>query len=521
MIGSLSATLLNGILPAVTPEQWSAVREVFDEALEIEAADRNVWLENRCGTDRTVLEEVQRLLIADNTVDNAGLFNSSLLSLDASDDLTGREVGPYRLLDKIGEGGMGCVYRAIRADAAFDKTVAVKLIGFRHPGVEGAFRKERRILAGLNHPNIATLYDAGTTPDGQLYLVMEFVSGEPIDVYCRKRSLDLDARLALFIQVCSAVQFAHAHLVVHRDLKPQNILVTSDGQVKLLDFGVAKMLTGSAGETETLFSGMTLRYASPEQVTGQAITTASDVYSLGVVLYELLTVKHPYAPTSNALHEWARAISEADPVRPSIAAGDPPGSTEEHALLMRKLRGDIDAILLMALSKQSSQRYTSVGAFADDLRRHLGKMPMIAREPAFWYVARKFAQRFPGGLLAGIFIVLTTFTGLIVATWQARITMRQWHEAQALLTEVQHFRQQAAGRELNPGQPHSSASHTTLQTADILKPQAVLFAYLSLALLGFAIYSSRATVRRVIGALAGGAIFAGIWGVANSGSLRH
>jgi serine/threonine protein kinase len=440
--------------------------------------------------------------------------------LDAPDDLTGRDIGPYKLLDKIGAGGMGWVYRAVRADAAFDKTVAVKLIGYLHgsPGVESAFRKERRILAGLNHPNIATLYDAGTTPDGQLYLVMEFVSGEPLDVYCRKRNLDLDARLALFIQVCSAVQFAHAHLVVHRDLKPQNILVTHDGQVKLLDFGIAKILSGSAGETETLFSGMTLRYASPEQVSGQPITTASDIYSLGVVLYELLTAKHPYAPTSQALHEWARVICEADPVRPSIAAGGLPGSNEEHALLGRQLRGDLDAILLMALSKQPSQRYTSAGAFADDLRRHLGKIPVIAREPAFWYVARKFAQRYPGGVLAAILIVLTTVTGVIVAAWQARITIRQWREAQTLLAEVRQLRQQAAARELNPSQRQSSPINTTLQIADILKPQAVLFAYLSLALLGSAIYSSRATGRRVIGALAGGAIFAGIWAICKIGS---
>jgi serine/threonine protein kinase len=419
------------------------------------------------------------------------------------------------LLDKIGEGGMGCVYRAIRADAAFDKTVAVKLIGFRHgrPDVENAFRKERRILAGLNHPNIATLYDAGTTPDGQLYLVMEFVSGEPIDVYCRKRDLDLDARLALFFQVCSAVQFAHAHLVVHRDLKPQNILVTPDGQVKLLDFGIAKILSGSAGETDTLFSGMTIRYASPEQVTGQAITTASDVYSLGVVLYELLTAKHPYAPTSHALHEWGRVICEADPVRPSIVAGEPAESDGEHASLKRQLQGDLDAILLMALSKQPSQRYTSVEAFADDLRRRLGKMPVVAREPAFWYVARKFGQRHPGSILAGILIVLTTVTGLMIAAWQGRIAMRQWHEAQALLAEAREFRQQTGGADSNAGEPHSSAIDTNLQTADILKPQAVLFAYVALALLGCAIYLSRATVMRVVGALAGGAIFAVIWWV--------
>jgi serine/threonine-protein kinase len=207
---------------------------------------------------------VQRLLIADDRANDGSIFNSTVLPLNTSDDLTGRPVGPYKLLDKIGEGGMGRVYRAVRADAAFDKTVAVKLIGFRHGslGAENAFRKERRILAGLNHPNIAALYDAGTTPDGLLYLVMEFVSGEPIDIYCRKRNLDLNARLGLFIQVCSAVQFAHSQLVVHRDLKPQNILVTSGGQVKLLDFGIAKLLTGSVAETETVCFGMTPRYGS-------------------------------------------------------------------------------------------------------------------------------------------------------------------------------------------------------------------------------------------------------------------
>ena len=313
----------------------------------------------------------------------------------AGRSMVGRTVGAYRLLAQIGGGGMGVVYLAERADGQFDKKVAVKLI---RPGMDTGeimqrFELERHTLASLEHPNIARLLDAGTTEDGQPYLVMEYVQGERIDVYCESRRLDTSARLRLLVTVCDAVQYAHRNLLVHRDLKPENILVTSSGEVKLLDFGIVKLLSAERTVPLTAASEriMTPGYASPEQLLGRPVSTASDVYSLGVVAYVLLTGQPPYRLSGRDPRAMERVVCEAEPERPSsvilTVEDDEPGpvkrrpaptpeevaATREGSVerLRRRLVGDIDLIVLTALRKEPERRYPSVDHLAEDMRRHL------------------------------------------------------------------------------------------------------------------------------------------------------
>src|SRR5207249_2293210 len=295
----------------------------------------------------------------------------------------GELIGPYRVLREIGRGGMGTVYLAERADQQYEKQVAIKLIkpGMDTDAVLRHFRNERQILASFDHPNIARLFDGGTTEDGLPYFVMEYVEGLPINEYCTNHELSLVDRLKLFREVCAAVSYAHRHTVIHRDIKMSNILVTSEGIPKLLDFGIAKILTPGAGAealmTMTSLRPMTPEYASPEQVRGEPVTTASDVYSLGVVLYELLTGRSPYRFTSRAPRDVERAITEQEPTRPSTATGL---HRNQHSELSNRklLRGDLDNILLMALRKEPARRYQTVDQFAEDIRRHLESRPVRA-----------------------------------------------------------------------------------------------------------------------------------------------
>jgi len=303
------------------------------------------------------------------------------------------------------------------------------------------FQQEREILASLDHPNIAKLLDAGVTEEGWPYFVMEFVDGQPIHRWCDERKLNISQRLELFCDVIDAVRYAHQHLVVHRDLKPSNILVTNEGIVKLLDFGIAKVLVtrkaGEAPETLTLAGMMTPEYASPEQVSGAAITTSSDVYSLGVVLYELLTGHRPYRLLSAAMHELARVIAEVEPTRPSdiVAISEPAASHDRTQLtpdmvsavregepnrLRKRLAGDLDSIVLMALRKEPARRYGSVESFAEDLQRHLEQRPVRARDATPWERFQHFRRRNPGGFLAASLIVILFLAGLAAVFLQAR-----------------------------------------------------------------------------------------------------
>ncbi len=362
----------------------------------------------------------------------------------------GSRLGPYRLIELIGRGGMGEVYQAERADDHYHSRVAIKLVRVDHDAsrVAWRFRSERQILAQLEHPNIARLIDGGATEEGVPYLVMELIAGQPIDVYCEERHLTVSQRVRLFLQVCAAVSFAHQRLVVHRDLKPGNILVTADGAVKLLDFGIAKLLetepatqsdAKASDMTATHVRVMTLEYASPEQVRGDPITTASDVYSLGVVLYRLLTGRSPYRE-DNAAERAVEILSDSSPSKPSTAVDDTrvrPSTVESERQgqisrkrFKRALQGDLDNVLLMALRKEPERRYPSVDQFAEDLRHYLDGMPVRARGDSLRYRAAKFMSRHKYAVTAASLGAIALVAGIVTTTWQARIAAEQTRIAQ-------------------------------------------------------------------------------------------
>jgi eukaryotic-like serine/threonine-protein kinase len=306
----------------MNPERWKLVKHLLDEVIALPAAERASHLERACNGDSDLKGEVESLL-ASHEQAGTGFLKTPAIDLHAgfapAPTRVGRRIGAYDILEEIGHGGMGEVYRAVRADGQFTKEVAVKLVrgGFDTAFVIERFRHERQILAGLDHPNIARLLDGGTTEDGIPYLVMELVRGTPIDRYCEQHQLPINKRLELFRDVCAAVHYAHQRLVIHRDIKPGNILVTEEGVPKLLDFGIAKILDPSSTGETTMAGPMTPEYASPEQIRGEPITTATDVYSLGVVLYQLLTGRSPYPVKTRTPHELSRAICDVEPERPS------------------------------------------------------------------------------------------------------------------------------------------------------------------------------------------------------------
>ena len=414
----------------MTPERWQRVKELFQEAQPLDATAREALLRRRCGDDTEMMSEVASLLSADGA---KGAFlatgrtgprtdpDGPPAALEALDPgLAGQRLGSYQILRRLARGGMGEVYLAGRSDAAYEKRVAVKVI---RTDVDLAvvlqrFHEERQILARLEHPNIARLLDAGTTPDGRPFFVMEYVDGEPLREYCNARRLGVRPRLELFLSVCGAVQYAHQNLIVHRDLKPGNILVTADGVPKLLDFGIAKLLredTSPAGApaTVTVMRLLTPDYASPEQARGDAITTATDVYSLGVLLYELLTGRRPHSGEGRSAQEVLAAVVEEAPTAPSQVLRSDPRS--------RQLAGDLDMIVLMALRKEPERRYASVEQLAEDVRRHLSALPVRARADTFGYRAGKFVRRHRGGVAAAVIVIASLVAGIAGTTWQARV----------------------------------------------------------------------------------------------------
>jgi eukaryotic-like serine/threonine-protein kinase len=377
-------------------ERWLEVKALLAEALEASGTERERRLAE-AQVDEPVRAEVRELLELESR-GHGWLETSAASRITAASGgaRPGQQLGAWRLGRLLGEGGMGTVHAAERADGAFAMTAAVKLLrtGLGTPEAIARFETERSVLARLTHPNIARLLDGGTSPEGRPYLVMELVEGEPIDLYCERRALPLRDRLQLFLTVCAAVQTAHQNLIVHRDLKPSNILVTPDGTVKLLDFGVAKLLVPSAEPDLTQLHAagtapLTPRYASPEQVRGEAITTATDVYSLGVVLYELLTGERPYEISTTSPIEIERTVSQAIPPRPSTAARLAGGTRER----MRQLRGDLDVILLRALHKEPERRFASADQLAEDLRLHLTAQPIRSRPDQVGYRASRFFAR--------------------------------------------------------------------------------------------------------------------------------
>jgi eukaryotic-like serine/threonine-protein kinase len=310
----------------MNPERWQQVREILALAIALPADERQAYLDQACLDDAELRAEVESLLSSHEQAGSMFLKDPAVDLKSALPEAgrrarVGRRIGVYQIVEEIGHGGMGEVFRAVRADGQYDMQVAVKLVrvGLDSPSLLERFRSERQILASLDHPNIARLHDGGTTDEGLPYLVMELIEGTPIDRYCEDHDLSIPERLQLFNQVCAAVQYAHQRLVIHRDIKPSNILVTADGVPKLLDFGIAKILDPAAGAETTMLRPLTPEYASPEQIRGGPITTATDVYSLGVVLYRLLAGRSPYPESTRTPLEFARVICEAEPARPSTA----------------------------------------------------------------------------------------------------------------------------------------------------------------------------------------------------------
>ncbi|MFN7948921.1 MAG: protein kinase [Blastocatellia bacterium] len=464
-------------------QRWQAVERLFNDALEMTESGRAAYLDAACKGDDTLRREVESLLSAESeaarqaTLPLAVRLDSTALpvlqtvapSADQNQGITaGLRLGSYRLLREIGSGGMGAVWLAERADDEFRQLVAVKLVrpstGSRE--VVRRFRHERQILASLEHPNIARLLDGGTSAEGQPYFVMEYIEGLPIDEYCHRHRLSVIERLKLFLPVCAAVQYAHQNLVIHRDLKPGNIFVTADGTPKLLDFGIAKLLLPDLAQSCQTQGGqtpMTPAYASPEQVRGLQLTTTSDVYSLGVVLYELLTGRSPYQLSEGTLNEMMRVVAGQEPERPSLAIlrltdeinsrisseGTEVSDQSHYCLpetadkLRRRLAGDLDAITLMALRKEPQSRYSSVEHFAADIRRYLDGLPVTARRGTLGYRAARFMRRHRIPIAAAALIVLSLTGGIAATLRQARIARHAQVLAEDALVTADERRRQA------------------------------------------------------------------------------
>lgn len=470
----------------MTSTQLERVKEFLDKALERPAGERAAFVSVSC-PDTEVRTEVLRLLAAHQQAEKEGLSGKggfmeavtaptdanpgaqqgpdpapkrTLLSTAPPPDAMPDRVDRYRILRPIQRGGMGSVYLAVRDDDQLKTHVALKVVrrGMDTDDILHRFKQERQLLAALGHPNIARVMDAGMTEDGRPYFVMEYVKGEPIDAYCDTQQLSIDERLELFKKVCSAVHFAHQNLIIHRDLKPLNILVGEDGEPKLLDFGIAKVINpaiaGATLVTDPQRRLMTPEYASPEQVTGKGLTIATDVYSLGVVLYELLTGHSPYHVTRTAEKELVRLITEVDPEKPSLRVThdetvDLGGGTTRLVTpvdvartrdtrpqhLRRKLSGDLDNIILKSMRKLPRRRYQSAEQFAEDIERHLDGMPVTARADTVWYRTAKFVRRNRAGVAAALLIFIALVGGVAATTWQ-------WRRAEEALTQTRLAQEQ-------------------------------------------------------------------------------
>jgi eukaryotic-like serine/threonine-protein kinase len=433
------------------PERWNQIEGLFLQAVELPQQDRERFLAEVCKGDETLRQELNSLLACD-TPETPLVSGSFLPPGDALDDTTsdatadsvGRRIGPYRLLRLLGRGGMGSVHLAVRDDDHYHKEVAIKLLkrGMDTDLMLRRFRQERQILANLEHPFIARLLDGGATDDGLPYFVMEYIDGAPITTYCAEHNLDLTNRLRLFRLVCEAVQYAHQHLVIHRDLKPGNILITKERIPKLLDFGIAKLMDPERGVELRTLTGVGQRmltpdYASPEQFLGQTISTSSDIYSLGAVLYELLTGQRPHRFEADSLAGMEKAICEVEPDKPSTAvvrgSQDPPRLRQQRR---RQLSGDLDNIILTALRKEPQRRYTSAAELSEDLHRHLEGLPVTARDDRLTYRMGKFIRRHKLGVIAVLLVITSLAAGIVATTYQARRAERRFQHARQLAKAV-------------------------------------------------------------------------------------
>ena len=433
--------------PVDRPPTWDHLNALFNEALEQDASAREAFLARLAEEDSALAGEVRSLLAAHQAA--SGFLAGSPAQNLSQTASPGDRFGPYRVLEEIGRGGMSVVFKAVRDDEHFTKEVAIKLLppSLRSHELMHRFRAERQILAMLDHPAIARLIDGGTAPDGTPYLVMDFVSGQPLTQYCDAHRLGIDARLRIFLDVCDAVVFAHQRLVVHRDLKPDNILVTEDGQPKLLDFGIAKLLApDETGPAVTITAPwgrlLTPDYASPEQIRGDPVTVTTDVYSLGVVLYELLAGRRPLEFRTRQPEEMLRVSAEEEPLPPSTAVtrSDPEETasrrSETTQRLRRNLSGDLDYIVLKALEKNPARRYGSVAELAEDIRRHLAGLPVLARGASTLYLASRFVRRHRAAVITASLVTLTLIAGLIGTTWQAAVARRERDRAERRFADV-------------------------------------------------------------------------------------
>jgi len=445
----------------MTPDAWKRIKEIVADASEVEIDERQAFLDQRCPAD--LRSQVDDLLRSENT--NAERLEAEAVSFSsiANINRVNERIGAYRIAGELGTGGMGTVYLAERADGEFEQKVALKLIkrGMDSEAILRRFINERQILASLRHPNIAHLIDGGTTDDGLPYFVLEHVEGETVTEYADRHDLGLEERLELFREVCSAVSYAHSNLVIHRDLKPSNILVTGDGHAKLLDFGIAKLLkSDTEGDTATYNFAFTPEYASPEQVRGEKLTTASDIYSLGVVLYELLTGTRLYKTEGKSLGEMIEAVTNTEVRPPSsalsngqIVAGNwktkesadegerhtkegQPETNAHHTIRSSQLKGDLDNITLKALRKEAEARYSSVEQFSEDIRRHLVGLPVTATSDTWKYRAAKFARRNRTGLAAAGLVLIALLTGLGATLYQANVAQREREKAEQRFNDV-------------------------------------------------------------------------------------
>jgi serine/threonine protein kinase/tetratricopeptide (TPR) repeat protein len=470
------------------PDSWQMIEELFHAALACAPEQRPAFLERACGGNDRLREEIESLCASDQLgglTEGSGL-QAGIRLLERSQADPGRKIGQYLVVREIGRGGMGTVLLASRADEAFHRQVAIKVLrrGLDADDIVERFRRERQILAALDHPNITRLLDGGTTADGLPYFVMELIEGEPVDQYCDQQKMTITERLILFQRVCDAVQYAHQNLVVHRDLKPSNVLVTKEGVPRLLDFGIAKLLGPGEpldGRTPAGVRPLTPEYASPEQVRGEAITTASDVYALGVLLYVLLTGRSPYRGQLIDEADIDRAVCDEEPERPSLAAArlqpaDAGGQADATPTaiamrrgctqdrLSRRLRGDIDNIVLMALRKDPRRRYASVEQLSEDIRRHLVALPVIARPDSRRYRAAKFIQRHSTSVAISAAFILTLTGGVIATSWQARAARRERDVArveQAKAARINAFLQEMIGYsgQITSGAPKRPKGH--------------------------------------------------------------
>jgi non-specific serine/threonine protein kinase/serine/threonine-protein kinase len=425
--------------------RWIRIKDLFSEAIELAPESRAEWIARTCADDISLRRELEALI---QSHDQAGGFmergaldipEAAKAVVEATQSAVPATVlptrfGGYRIVRELGRGGMGVVYLGARDDDRFEKLVAIKVIAgdLVDPMMSGRFLEERRILASLDHPDIARLLDAGTSEAGAPYVVMEYVEGVPIDVYCAERHLSVRERLALFGRVCEAVQYSHERLVVHRDIKARNILVTRDGAPKLLDFGIAKLLDRGGFDrhaTRTTFRALTPESASPEQVRGDRVAVSADVYSLGVLLYRLLSGRSPYRGDMTTESGVVQAICDEEPLRPSDALG-PQG---------RGLRGDLDLIVLKALRKDAARRYSTVEQFARDITRHLAHLPVLARPDSLRYRTTMFIARHTVGVAAAALVILSLAGGVTATAWQAHVARVERARADRRFADVRRL----------------------------------------------------------------------------------